>query len=322
VTRVALIDPAIREGFVTTLRQRLPQGWELTAAPDGAAVLVTESADVGPEEVVRAGAALRLVAWLDTGSARLEVGAVPTLHVPNVALLGVAEHTVALIQASLKRLVDLDRRTRARAYLPDRSEPRLTTQTEYAYNWVGLEDFGTLYGRTVGLVGLGYIGRATARLLRPFGARLCYTQRTPLSREAEVELGVAYLPLDELLAQADVVSLHHRFQEGPGGNDAQFGAAAFARMRPGAVFVNTARGRLVDEEALAAALTSGQLGAAALDVFRYEPLPEGHPFLAIPSDRLLLTPHVAGGPLADAWRLMADAIVQRATSLLEEHDDA
>jgi lactate dehydrogenase-like 2-hydroxyacid dehydrogenase len=320
VTRVALVDPQVRAGFVTVLRERLPAGWELVEAPDGATVVVTESVDVGPDLVARAGPNLRLVAKLDTGTARLDVGAVPTLHLPNVALVGVAEHTVALILASVRRLAAVDARTRARAYLPDRSEPKLTNQTDYAYNWIGLEDFGTLYGRTVGLVGLGYIGRAVAERLRAFGVKLRYTQRTRLPVEDEVALGVSYLPFDDLLAASDVVSLHHRFHEGEGGNDAQFGRDAFATMKRGAVFVNTARGRLVDEDALADALTSGHVGAAALDVFRYEPLPAGHPFLSIPSSRLLLTPHVAGGPIAEAWQLMADGIIERTTTLMEEKD--
>ena len=131
----------------------------------------------------------------------------------------------------------------------------------------------------------------------------------------DAELGVSYRSMDDLLAESDVITLHHRFQDGPGGNDAQFDAAAFARMKRGAILVNTARGRLVDETALAQALESGQLRAAALDVYRYEPLPEGHPFYAIPPSRLLLTPHVAGAPNAEAWRLMSEMIVERIADL-------
>jgi lactate dehydrogenase-like 2-hydroxyacid dehydrogenase len=321
VTRVALVDDGLREGLVTALGAALPAGWDLSTDPTGAAALVTESRDVDGDLVRRAGDTLRLVARLDTGDARIDP-AVPVLRLPNTALVGVAEHAVALILASLRRLIDVDRRTRAREYLPDRSEPKLTNQRDYTYNWIGLQDFGTLFGRTVGLVGLGYIGRATAERLAPFGARLVYAQRTRAPLELEARLGVRYLPLDDLLEIADVVSVHHRFQEGEGGNDRHFGRAQFERMKRGAVFVNTARGRLVDEEALASALTSGHLGAAALDTFRYEPLPEGHPFLAIDSSRLLLTPHVAGGPIDEAWRLMARTLVDHLSSLLQEADHA
>jgi len=322
VTRVAIVDPAIREGLLEALTARVPAGWTVGRDPADAHVLVTENLDVDAALLRSAGGDVRLVAALDTGAARVDVDGVPVLSLPNTALVGVAEHAVALILASLRRLVAVDRATRERAYLADRSQPTLTNQKDYTYNWIGLEDFGTLYGRTVGLVGLGTIGRATAVRLRPFGAKLRYTQRTRLPAADEAALGVTYRSLDDLLAESDVVSLHHRFAEGDGGNDAQFDRAAFARMKPGAVFVNTARGRLVDEEALTDALTSGHLGAAALDVFRYEPLPEGHPFLSIGSDRLLLTPHVAGGPIDEAWRLMADAIVEHATTLLKEKDHA
>jgi phosphoglycerate dehydrogenase-like enzyme len=312
---IAIIDPAIKDGFRESLAARLAEGWTVTSDPVGAAIIVTENTDVSPAVVAQAGGSLRLVVRLDPGKAVLDVGAVPTMAIPNIALTGVAEHAVTLILASLRQLMDVTDRTRERRYLPDRSTPILTTQKEYTFNWIGLEDFGVLYRRTVGIVGLGYIGRAVADRLRPFGARILYTQRTPLPAATDAELGVWYRSMDDLLAESDVVTLHHRFQDGPDGNDAQFDARAFARMKRGGIFINTARGRLVDETALAEALESGHLRAAALDVFRHEPLPPDHVFYSIPPSRLLLTPHVAGAPNAEAWRLMSEMIVERAASL-------
>ena len=316
--RIAVIDPAIPGGFSAALSRSLPQGWTLANEPAGASVLVTESVDVGAEVLASTGTAVRLVVKLDTGNATLDVGDIPTIEVSNAALIGVAEHTVALMLASLRGLVDLDQRTRGRKYLPDRATPALTDQSHYTYNWVGLEDFGTMYGRTVGLVGLGYIGRAVAARMRPFGVKLRYSQRNPLDAATEVELGVTFNDLETLLAESDIVSLHHRFQAGDQGNDFHIDRDAIARMKRGSVFINTARGRLIDEAALADALSSGHLRAAALDVFRYEPLPVGHPFFAIPNSRLLLTPHVAGAPVGEAWRVMSDTIVERALTITKE----
>ncbi len=318
MTSIAIIDPAVKDGFRDLLAERMGDGWAVTSDPAGATILVTENVDVSADVVARAGAGLRLVVRLDPGTAHLDVGDVPVMTIPNIALTGVAEHAVALILASLRQLMDVSNRARERRYLADRSTPILTTQKEYTFNWIGLEDFGVLYRRTVGIVGLGYIGRAVAARLRPFGARILYTQRNPLPATVDAELGVAYRTMDDLLAESDVVTLHHRFQEGPDGNDGQFGHAAFARMKRGSILVNTARGRLVDETALADALASGQLRAAALDVFRYEPLPEDHPFYGIPPSRLLMTPHVAGAPNAEAWRLMGEMIAERSTELAEE----
>lgn len=315
---IAIIDPAIKDGFREVLAERLGEGWTVTSDPAGATIVVTENSDVSAEVVALAGTGLRLVVRLDPGKAALPAGAVPVMTIPNIALTGVAEHAVTLILASLRQLMDVSQRARERRYLADRSTPILTTQKEYTFNWIGLEDFGVLYRRTVGIVGLGYIGRAVAARLRPFGARILYTQRTPLPASTDAELGVAYRSMDDLLAESDVVTLHHRFQDGPDGNDAQFDAAAFAQMKRGAILINTARGRLVDEVALADALASGQLRAAALDVFRYEPLPADHPFYAIPPSRLLMTPHVAGAPNADAWRLMSEMIAERSAEPSQE----
>jgi lactate dehydrogenase-like 2-hydroxyacid dehydrogenase len=140
--------------------------------------------------------------------------------------------------------------------------------------------------------------------------RVIYTQRKGHDPQLEQDLGVRYRSLDELLAQSDFVSLHHRFDDSPAGNDRQFGAAEFARMKPTAYFINTARGRLVDEDALASAIQNGQIAGAGLDVFRYEPLPPEHPFFALAGERLLLTPHVAGAPIAEAWQTIAEELVE------------
>lgn len=316
MTRIAVIDSGIRDAFRETLQERLPAGWEVVDNPAGAEALVTENVDIGPEHLEPH---VRLAVKLNTGNAHLDVGDLPTLTLPNTALIGVAEHTVALILSSARQLMDVDRRTRERDYLPDRAEPTLTNQRDYTYNWIGLTDFGTLYRRSVGLVGLGYIGRAVAERLRPFGVKLLYTQRKRLPKETERALGVEYHDFDALLAESDVVSLHHRFDDSENGNDAQFDASAFARMKRGAIFVNTARGRLVDEDALAGALTTGHLAAAALDVFRYEPLPANHPFLSILAPQLILTPHVGGGPIDEAFRHMSDEIVERLLTLKKEN---
>ncbi len=197
------------------------------------------------------------------------------------------------------------------------AEPILTDQSKYTYNWIGLEDFGTLYGKTVGLIGLGLIGRATAARLRAFGMRLLYTQRTRLDPATEAALGVEWRTLDDLLAESDFVSLHHRFQEGPGGNDNHIGAREFARMKPTAYLINTARGRLVDEDALVEALRTGQIAGAGLDVFRYEPLPGDHPLLELAGDNVLLTPHTAGAPITEAWQTIAEELVEHVQHSLD-----
>lgn len=311
--RIYLADPDLREGLVSTLRSRLPAGWTASDDPAGATAVLTENVDVDAADLARRGAELRLIAKMDTGSAEIRAGGVRTVAIPNTALTGVAELTVTLILALFKDLRRIHDATRAKAWLSDRAEPTLTDQKRYTYNWIGIEDFGTVYRKRIGIVGLGHIGRAVAERLRPFGPRLLYTQRNRMPEAEEERLGVAWREFDDLLADADLITLHHRFEDAPreaGGNDGQFDADAFARMRHGALFVNTARGRMVDETALADALRSGRIARAALDVFRYEPLPDKHLFFGVPEDRLILTPHIAGAPIDEAWRLASDRLFE------------
>jgi phosphoglycerate dehydrogenase-like enzyme len=157
-----------------------------------------------------------------------------------------------------------------------------------------------LLGRTVGLVGFGHIGRAAAQRFRAFGADIVYYDVYRAAPDVEAANHARYLDLDDLLASADVVSLHV-----PAGDTPLLDASALARCKRGAVIVNTARGSLIDEDALAEEIGSGRLLGAGLDVTAREPLPADSPLLEL--DRVVLTPHV-GGAVANNF----PRVIQRA----------
>lgn len=166
---------------------------------------------------------------------------------------------------------------------------------------------GLLRGKTVGIVGLGRIGRRLAELLRPFEVRLLAADRAPEPDVAE-QLGVRYVELDELLRESDVVTLHL-----PGMEDSLLGADEIARMKAGAILVNASRGGLVDEAALHAALADGRLAGAYLDTFASEPY-DG-PLRDLPT--VLLTPH-AGSYAAEARERMETEAAQNLLDAFEE----
>ena len=146
----------------------------------------------------------------------------------------------------------------------------------------------------VGLVGFGAIGQETAARLRPNGTEVYYYARHRRDEETEKRLGVTYLPLEELNARCDIVSLHlPATAESTHLVDRDF----LARMKPGAFLVNTARGAIIDDEALCEAIRSGHLGGAGLDAYAPEPVPADHPLVKLAHecpDRLILCPHQAG----------------------------
>jgi phosphoglycerate dehydrogenase-like enzyme len=155
-----------------------------------------------------------------------------------------------------------------------------------------------LEGRTLGVVGLGRLGQRMARYGAALGMRVIAWSRS-LTPAVAAERGAVYAPLEELLALADVVSLHLVLSDRTRG---LIDAAALARMKPGAILVNTSRGPLVDEAALIAALQAGRI-VAALDVYHREPLPRDHPFRMLPNT--VLTPHlgyVTRGTMEDFYR--------------------
>jgi (S)-sulfolactate dehydrogenase len=174
-------------------------------------------------------------------------------------------------------------------------------------------------GKTLGLVGFGEIGRLTARIVKSIGMQvIAYDPVVKEDDPAWAELGALQVPFDILLARADVISLHVPLVAGTRN---LFDAARLAQMKKGAILINTARGGIVDEAALAESLIAGHLGGAAIDVFAVEPLPAGTPLaraLEAGVPNLVLTPHIAGLS-AEANTRVSGMIAHKVTEFLERH---
>jgi D-3-phosphoglycerate dehydrogenase len=212
---------------------------------------------------------LRYVLRIGTGTDNIDVAAahdrgVVVESLPGLNAPAVAEYAFALLLAAAKRIPEADRSLRAGEW------------TRFYGRHLG--------GRTLGLVGFGEIARAMVPKARGFGMNVIAHRR---SADGDTD-GVPIVPLDELLATSDFVSLHVPLTEGTRN---LIGAREFDLMRPGMVLVNTARGAVVDEHALYDALLGGRVGAAALDVFSVEP-PVGNPLLDLPT--VIVSPHNGG----------------------------
>ena len=185
----------------------------------------------------------------------------------------VAEHTIMLILATLRRLSLADRSMRDGRWL----YTEIRSQCH------------KLAGKTVGILGFGNIGRAVGRRLRGFETEILYYDPRRAPPAVEEEIGARFVPFDELMARSDVLTIHC---PGGGANKDLVDAAVIARMKRGAVLVNAARGDIVNEAALVAALESGQISGAGLDAFEPEPLPRESRLTRF--DNVVLTPHSAG----------------------------
>ncbi len=232
---------------------------------------------------------------IDLEEARRRGAAVSCL--PRRTLAWTAEHVLLLALAWGKRLLSADQALRAGVGAGHPCADGVIT------NWTGLSGIRGLSGSTIGIVGLGEVGTIVARLGAAFGMQVLYHKPQPLAQAAEAALGVRYVPLDELLARADFVSLNLAdHPDKVGFADARF----FAGMKRSAFFINTSRGRLVDEDALYAALASGSIAGAGLDVHAREPRAGNDRFCRLPN--VVLTPHIAGGSrsgVLDEFSVMA-----------------
>jgi phosphoglycerate dehydrogenase-like enzyme len=225
------------------------------------------------------------------------------IQVPCMALFSVAEFTVMMILVLAKEFIKAYEDMKTETWLPD-LQPQLTTQTKYPYNWVSLNNLNTLFGRVIGIIGIGTVGKNVARMVQPFGMQVMYYDLYRLSSLEEQSLNLLYAPLDELLGQADFVTLHLKYTEQ---TENFMGDREFGLMKSSAFFINTSRGRVVNEDALFDVLKNHSIAGAALDVFWYEPLPSNSPLRTL--DNVILTPHVAGIPLEANAGMEAEMIV-------------
>ena len=241
---------------------------ELPRLLDGRAICIDDHSYM-PTDLVAQCRALRHIVFLGTGAASyMDVGALQARGVTVHTIKGygdtaVAEHTVALMLACCRDIARMDRGVRAGHWVPRE----------------GMQ----LHGKTLGIVGLGGIGREVARIAAGIGMDVLAWNRTP-----RPDAGVRLVTLDELLARSDVISLNLALNDDTRGF---LDAARLAQVKPGAILVNTARGALVDETVLVAALQSGGLRHAGLDVFQAEPLAADHPLAKL--DNVTLTAHAA-----------------------------
>ena len=293
MTETIVVLDAISQAVAERLRALLPDGFELThgtALGDDHLAEIIAGADYAISgqvpvsgAVLRAGKRLKLLHKWGVGVDNIDIETAHELGIKVARTTGsnsvtVAEFTIGLMICALRHI----------------PHGHFGLQNGRWQNWRGQSPF-LLSGKTVGLVGFGAIGKAVARLLSGFGCTIVYNKPHRLTGGEEKELGVGYAELPELLARADVVSLHCPLTPATAG---LIDRTALTSMKSTAVLINVARGGIVMEDDLVQALRNRVIHAAAVDVYEIEPLPAESPMLHI--DNLTLTPHL-GAMAADTF---------------------
>ncbi|NED97999.1 2-hydroxyacid dehydrogenase [Phytoactinopolyspora alkaliphila] len=285
VTRLDLPWPLIPFGSVGEVDEASDVEDEMVELIAGAEIAVTQMAPF-TARVLDAAPQLKLIVCTRGGPVNVNVPAaaergVVVCNTPGRNAVAAAEHAVTLMLSTLRSIPRIHAGVAAGQWRSDL----------YAYDECGLE----LGGSTVGLVGYGAIGRRVAKILLAFEADVLV--HDPFIGPADVLPGVELVDLDELLNRSDVVSLHARMTPETAG---MINRETLAAMRPGSYLVNTARGGLVDYDALTEALDAGHLAGAGLDVYPSEPIADGWPLLR--SEKVVMTPHLAGATRQTAHR--------------------
>jgi phosphoglycerate dehydrogenase-like enzyme len=289
-----LFSPRQPESIMEIVRGLTPPGFDLIPVDPGTPAFYEAAADAEyymglarqmGGEFFRAAPNLKLVQLLSAGYDRVDVEAARKAKVPvanngGANAIAVAEHTLMLMLAVLKRVVKFHNDIVANKW-------RVGGPTD--------QPVYELSGRTVGIIGLGNIGKKVARRAAAFDAKVIYYDIARLAEHQEDAIGVRFVLLTELLRTADIISLHVPLDDTTRN---LIGASELAMMKRTAIIVNTCRGPVIDEHALHAALKDGRIAGAGLDVMVDEPPKDNHPLFALPN--VTFTPHSAG-PTAENW---------------------
>lgn len=293
-----LLTNYYEENILQIVRQNVPNGFDIlplekpsrediiSKAPHAEYFLAGGRIKID-KDILNAAVKLKMIQRTGVGTDIFDFNLLKDMGIPlyinqGVNAKSVAEHTITLILSVLRRLPEADYSVRKGLW--PKHELGLTTKE--------------LNGKIVGLIGLGHIGSEVAKMLKPFGVSLVYFDTHRKSIKIEQELNVRYCSFHDLLSSADIVSLHCPFTA-----DTQriIGGKELSVMKDGAILINTARGSLVDEEALIKSLTTGHLAAAGIDVFSKEPPDVKNKLLYLKN--VVLTPHM-GGVTFDAFSRM------------------
>jgi lactate dehydrogenase-like 2-hydroxyacid dehydrogenase len=274
-------------GEVVVWEDELPPPYEVlqreAARAEGLLCLLSDRIDAG---LIRSLPRLRVISQMAVGVDNIDLAAataarLPVGHTPGVLTETTADFAFALLMSAARRLPEGER----------------WVQTGRWRTWGPTLLMGQdIHGATLGIVGLGRIGSAVARRAQGFGMRILYTDHA--ESPAAQELNAEFCPLDTLLAESDFISLHAPLTPE---THHLIDARAFGLMKPSGVLINTARGPLVDPQALYDALSQHRIAAAALDVTEPEPIPPESPLLTL--DNCLIVPHIASSSVATRTRM-------------------
>lgn len=287
-----ILKSVVPEGFTVETLEELSDQCLLRQAVDADYLLVSGRLPID-EGVLSAAKHLKMIQRTGVGTEMLDMGAIKEHNIPvyvnaGVNARSVAEHTVALMLACLKRLPQINADTHNGVW--KKQQQGLTTHE--------------LYGKIVALVGMGNIGRTVAAMLKPFGVKILYTDVFRQSADVEYQLGLTYCKsFEAMLPETDILSFHCPLTPE---NSEILNSRTIALLKSGAIVVNTARGKLINSDDLYEALKSGHVRNAALDTHYDEPINEGYNLAEL--DNVILTPHIGGLSYEAFQSMMAGAV--------------